>query len=64
MSGRNYRDILKTDGELISEDAVNEILDEIENKIDDVKNILEDISGLDEIDRCKEIIIELSNKLY
>lgn len=61
---KSYREILRTEERFAFEDTVYEVLDEIENEVNEVRDILENISGLDEIDKCKEIIEKLSDKLY
>ena len=60
---KSYREIFRTEERFAFEDTVYEVLDEIYEE-NEVRDILEDISGLDEIDKCKEIIEKLSDKLY
>lgn len=49
---------------LIPEHTVKEVLDKIEGNINDVKDLLNNIKGLSEVDEIKDLINELSEKLY
>jgi len=55
-------DVDKT--EFVEAVIVKEIIDEIESEVNDVVNMLKPINGLSEIDEIKDLLEELSNKLY
>lgn len=50
--------------ELVPKDVVTEMMDEIESTINDIIYNLEPISGLTKIDEIKDMMSELSAKLY
>lgn len=64
-----YEDLIdygydKNDASVIVEDAVLDVLDKIENEVNDILDSLQLIEGLSEIDAVKEMLKDLSNKLY
>lgn len=59
-AGENYT----LDCEWVLASDVEKAFDKVDSDVDDIKNLLENIKGLTEIDEIKELIEELSKKVY
>lgn len=80
MINTNYREKIKRNTETVRDisndtrydywkpyvdtEVVYDVLSQIENSVNDAFAGLDKITGLEEIDRVKEILTELSNNLY
>ena len=54
----------QADKGLYEQEEVDCFLYEIENKVSEALKEIEEIKGIDAIDTCKEILKEISDKLY
>ena len=48
----------------VLESTVKSVIDDIESDVNEIRDLLDDIKGLSEIDKLKEKISSLSEKLY
>lgn len=54
----------QVDKGLYEQEEVDDFLYEIENKVSEALKEIEEIKGIDAIDSCKELLKEISDKLY
>lgn len=59
-----YAENQQADKGLYEQEEVDCFLYEIENKVSEALREIEEIKGIDAIDTCKEILKEISDKLY
>ena len=69
LDGYTYNDLIEygyddNKENLIPESTVKSVIDNIESDINVIRDMLEDIKGLSEIEEIKEMVNNLSEKLY
>lgn len=69
LDGYTYNDLTEygyddNKENLIPESIVKGVIDDIESDVNVIKDMLEDIRGLSEIEEIKEMVNNLSRKLY
>ena len=69
LDGYTYNDLIEYGYEdnkenLIPESTVKSVIDDIESDVNEIRDMLEGIRGLSEIEEIKEMVNNLSGKLY
>lgn len=69
LDGYTYNDLIEYEYDdnkenLIPESTVKNVIDNIESDVNVIRDMLEDIRGLSEIEQIKEMVNNLSEKLY
>ena len=69
LDGYTYNDLIEYGYEdnkenLIPESTVKGVIDDIESDVNEIRDMLEGIRGLSEIEEIKEMVNNLSGKLY
>lgn len=69
LDGYTYNDLIEygydnNKENLIPESTVKNVIDNIESDVNVIRDMLEDIRGLSEIEEIKEMVNNLSEKLY
>ena len=69
LDGYTYNDLIEygyddNKEDLIPESTVKGVIDDIESDVNEIRDMLEGIRGLSEIEEIKEMVNNLSGKLY
>lgn len=69
LDGYTYNDLIEygyddNKENLIPESTVKSVIDDIESDVNEIRDMLEGIRGLSEIEEIKEMVNNLSGKLY
>lgn len=69
LDGYTYNDLVNygyddNKEDLIPESVVKSVIDNIESDVNVIRDMLDDIRGLSEIEEIKEMVNNLSEKLY